>query len=177
MKFFFTSDTHFGQERTLNLSKRPFQTVEEMDKVLIENWNKTVSKDDFVFHLGDFGDYNRVKELNGSIILVAGNYEWDMTKEKALEYGFYGFSPFKEECTISINEYHVAMVHRPQDLKNRNISDYNLNLFGHVHKLQMIKEYGVNVGSDCHNYTPIDFDTILFYHDAILHYYDDDALR
>ena len=39
---FYTSDTHFGSERALNLSKRPFNTVEEMDWKLIENWNKVV---------------------------------------------------------------------------------------------------------------------------------------
>lgn len=177
MKFFFTSDSHFGQERTLKMSKRPFESVEEMDKTLIDNWNKTVTKDDIVFHLGDFGDLNTVKKLNGSIILVAGNYERDLTKEQALEYGFYNFSPYKEECSVSINEYSIAMTHRPQDLTNRTLTDFKLNLFGHVHKLQMVRTYGLNVGCDCHNYAPIDLDTVLFYHNAINHYYDEDALR
>ena len=34
-KIWFTSDTHFSSERTLELSKRPFKSVEEMDKILI----------------------------------------------------------------------------------------------------------------------------------------------
>ena len=39
-KWFATSDTHFGAERTLELSRRPFRNVGEMDLTLISNWNK-----------------------------------------------------------------------------------------------------------------------------------------
>ena len=38
----FTSDTHFGAKRTLELSRRPFNTVREMDLEMISNWNKRV---------------------------------------------------------------------------------------------------------------------------------------
>ena len=36
---FFTSDTHFGQERALTLSMRPFDSVDEMDITIIKNIN------------------------------------------------------------------------------------------------------------------------------------------
>ena len=39
----------------------------------------------------------------------------------------------------------------------------------------MIKPYGLNVGTDCHNYDPINLETVLTYHDAILNYYDEDV--
>ena len=74
MKRFFTSDTHFGAERTRTLFKRPFSSIKEMDKSIIKNWNKKVKKEDLVYHLGDFGDFNKVKKLNGKIILILGNY-------------------------------------------------------------------------------------------------------
>ena len=45
-KIWFTSDTHFSSERTLELSKRPFRSVEEMDKILIENWNSVVGENE-----------------------------------------------------------------------------------------------------------------------------------
>lgn len=73
MKIWFTSDTHFRSERTLQLSKRPFNSVEEMDQTMINNWNKVVSEHDIVFHLGDFGNYEVSKRLNGNIILIFGN--------------------------------------------------------------------------------------------------------
>lgn len=74
-KVFFTADTHFGSERTLTLSRRPFKTVEEMDETLINNWNSVVDKNDIVYHLGDFGNYEIVKRLNGKVTLIWGNYE------------------------------------------------------------------------------------------------------
>ena len=63
---YFTSDTHFGSQRTLELSKRPFANVGEMDFALMTNWNKTVSQEDVVYHLGDFGNYNMAQYLNGT---------------------------------------------------------------------------------------------------------------
>ena len=54
MAIFFTSDTHFGDHRTLNIHKRPFASVAEMDAAMIEAWNATVGDADDVWHLGDF---------------------------------------------------------------------------------------------------------------------------
>lgn len=75
MSTYFTSDTHFGSERTLELSKRPFASVKEMDDTMISNWNKIVTNNDYVYHLGDFGNYEVVPKLNGKITLIWGNYE------------------------------------------------------------------------------------------------------
>ena len=50
---FFTADTHFGDYRTINIQRRPFATVDEMDALLIANWNAVVGIDDEVWHLGD----------------------------------------------------------------------------------------------------------------------------
>lgn len=78
---FFTSDTHFGHANIIRLCNRPFQNVEEMNEVLIENWNKVVSKDDTVFHLGDFAFggssvWNSIiPRLNGHINLIIGNHD------------------------------------------------------------------------------------------------------
>lgn len=42
MTVLFTSDTHFGDHRPLNIGKRPFASVAEMDAALIANWNALV---------------------------------------------------------------------------------------------------------------------------------------
>lgn len=173
---YFTSDTHFNQERTLRLSKRPFKTIDEMNEKLIENWNKTVGEDDIVYHLGDFGDYNFAKKLNGKIILVKGNYErHDMIPSIILKHK-YGFSEVYNYIDNEyINGYYISMVHEPSRLKDMEISDKKINLFGHIHKLQMAKRCGLNVGSDCHNFTPVSFDDMLFWHNAIVNYYNDEV--
>lgn len=164
-KIWFTSDTHFGSERTLELSKRPFKTVEEMDKTIIDNWNLVVGKDDVVYHLGDFGCYERVKELNGNIILICGNYEIDDIDNKfesncnnfidyALNLGFNSisiseyFNPTGNySIWVDIKDEHciINMVHKPSDLSNIfSLNEYNL--FGHIHGLQRVKKRGLNVG-------------------------------
>jgi len=160
MKTWFTSDTHFGSERTLQLSKRPFKTVNEMDNVIITNWNNRVSEDDTVYHLGDFGDYEVRHKLNGKIILIKGNYE-EMDNLNGV------FSEVLNCCSIELNRKQVFLNHYP----SKHHSD-QFNLFGHVHKLCMIKQYGLNVGTDCHNFCPIDVETVKFYQNAIENHYD-----
>lgn len=59
------------------------------------------------------------------------------------------------------------MTHEPENCKKD-----RFNLFGHVHQLCMVKKYGLNVGTDCHFFKPIDIDTVLFYKNAIQNHYD-----
>ncbi len=80
---FYTGDSHFGHEGMLTFGNRPFASIAEMDRTLIDLWNSTVGKDDIVYHLGDFafglGDAGRVqsifKQLNGRKYLVLGNHD------------------------------------------------------------------------------------------------------
>ena len=84
-KIWFTADTHFGQKRTLELSRRPFKSVADMDMTLFVNWENTVGHNDVVVHLGDFGDPWYVEEgertslitlLPGrAIYFLPGNYD------------------------------------------------------------------------------------------------------
>ena len=53
-KIFFIADTHFGDKNIIKYEGRPFKDVEEMNNVLIENWNNTVSCMDTIFVVGDF---------------------------------------------------------------------------------------------------------------------------
>lgn len=190
-KIWFTSDTHFGSERTLNLSKRPFKSVVEMNETIINNWNSVVDKDDIVYHLGDFGDYDYVKELNGNIILICGNYEMKDIKEYKINLGFIqhlldlGFYDVLIDG-IEFISYHsvwfgydgkmhqLNMTHEPSKLPNVYMKN-GFSLFGHIHGLQKVKRRGLNVGVDCHNYYPIDLDTVMFYKKGIEEFYDNEV--
>ncbi len=44
MSVFFTADTHFGDHRTINISRRPFANTAEMDEALVERWNAAVPR-------------------------------------------------------------------------------------------------------------------------------------
>ena len=56
---FFISDTHFGHANMLQFTNydgtrmRPFDSIEELDELMIENWNKMVKPTDKIYHLGD----------------------------------------------------------------------------------------------------------------------------
>ena len=180
MAIYFTSDTHFGSQRTLELSKRPFTSVEEMDRVMIDNWNSVVGKDDIVYHLGDFGNYDIIKQLNGMVVLIYGNYEVDDSKKNPELYseliskGFHNVLDWEDEqYDFEINGNLICMAHKPTAIMDTDTD--KIHLFGHIHKLQMVKKRGLNVGVDCHNFTPIDLDTVIFYHNAIQKYYDKDV--
>lgn len=166
----FTSDTHFGQERTLTLSKRPFRDVNHMDRELIRNWNSVVKEGDVVYHLGDFGSKETaadvIRQLNGStIFLILGNYDGEdilseLTKDPRV-------AIIESGHPIVIGGVEMKLIHEPEK-----ITGDDFYLFGHVHQLQMIKEGALNVGTDCHNYTPIGKDTVMFYYNAITKHYD-----
>lgn len=176
-KIWLTSDTHFGHQRTLELSKRPYRSVEEMDKDMIKKWNQIIGKKDTVYHLGDFGNFDILNQLNGNVILLFGNYEVDYFKNKRninikqylISKGFKDV--YTENClTITLNNKKYNIVHEPLNT----VGD-EFYLFGHIHKLQMVKKNGLNVGVDCHNFYPIDIGTIEFYRNAIENHYDNEV--
>ena len=47
----FTSDHHFGHAGALGLYERPFASVAEMDRQMIDRWNSVIGPDDEVRHL------------------------------------------------------------------------------------------------------------------------------
>ncbi len=161
---FFTADTHFGSARVMELSKRPFESVKDMDWTMAKNWNSTVSDNDVVYHLGDFGDPEIVKYLKGDIRLISGNYD---TTEILKELTESGVTIMGDSHRIIVNGQILSLRHTPTK------SEDAFTLFGHIHKLQMVKRYGLNVGVDCHDYTPIDEKTVLFFKNAILQHYDE----
>lgn len=184
-KIFFTSDTHFNQQRTLELSRRPFNSLNEMNETMIKNWNKVVGKNDIVIHLGDFGDYRFREFLNGKIYLIFGNYEendinsGNITMEDLVKFGFDAIYP---ECSHYLMLYSIVkgkifnVAHRPT-LLPKIINENQYNLYGHIHALQKVKRYGLNVGVDCNNFTPLSLDDVEFYTNAIKKFYDDDVFN
>ena len=163
----------FGQERSRIISKRPYNSVEEMTEDLIAKWNETVKPEDTVYHLGDFGLYKYRKLLNGKIVLICGNYEDDMSDEELYEYGF--DEVHRGTYSIKYNDTIITMQHEPYKIRDKRHLNKSgvINLFGHLHKLCLAKEYGVNVGVDLHNFKPIDIDTIMFYVNGIKNIYED----
>lgn len=85
---FFISDTHFGHANMLKFTNwdgsrmRPFNSIEELDELMIENWNKMVKPTDKIYHLGDVcykcGNRDQImSRLNGEKVLIKGNHDKD----------------------------------------------------------------------------------------------------
>jgi calcineurin-like phosphoesterase family protein len=166
MNVFITSDTHFGEERTLQLSKRPFSSVEEMDWEMVKQWNALVTDKDTVYHLGDFGNPKMLQHLKGErVYILPGNYDKEPTITKLEEDS--RVIIIKNNFLLMLENIAFRLIHAPEEGEG-----IDFFLFGHIHKLQMVKENGLNVGVDCHSFKPIDAKTALFYRNAIVNHYD-----
>lgn len=166
---FFTSDTHFGHANIIRFCNRPFQNVEEMNEVLIENWNKVVSKDDTVFHLGDFAFggssvWNSIiPRLNGHINLIIGNHD-----RKNLRQGYMSFFDMVvPQLQIEIEDTSIYLNHYPFLCYGGSYRGV-WQLFGHVHsgpgadgldisRLRVLLPTQYDVGVDNNNFTPISY--------------------
>lgn len=80
-RVWFTSDWHLGHKRIIELCRRPFDSVEQMNAEIIENHNALVEETDVVWMLGDMimGDIeaglNLVSKINGRKHLICGNHD------------------------------------------------------------------------------------------------------
>lgn len=156
MTTWFTADTHFGHANIIKYSKRPFSDVNEMDAILINNWNKVVQPEDYVYHLGDFSFrdteyyFNR---LNGIIILVEGNHDKITYRNKELFYKYY-----QGLLEINISGQEIVLCHYAMKVWNK--SHWGAwHLYGHSHGSlpDDPNSLSFDVGVDCHNYRPISF--------------------
>ena len=82
MARYLISDLHLDHDNIIDYCDRPFDNVEEMNQVLIENWNRTVSNDDIVFFVGDLGHFANdddlrywLERLNGRTVFIEGNHD------------------------------------------------------------------------------------------------------
>jgi len=81
---FTIGDLHLKHANIINYCSRPFlfSQVNEMDQVIIKNWNYTVKPDDYVFFIGDLCctldkkiPEQFLKMLNGHITFIEGNHD------------------------------------------------------------------------------------------------------
>lgn len=167
---FFTSDTHFYHESIIKFCNRPFDSVEDMNEKLIENWNSVVGKKDSVFHLGDFcfGGANKWNEmidrLNGKIYLILGNHDMQNYNKKSLE----KFKQVETQMIINIQKQKIILNHYPF-LCYPGSYNNDLQFFGHVHtckngstgvdtpRLEHLLKTQYDVGVDNNDYKPVNF--------------------
>lgn len=177
VNIWFTSDTHFNHNNIIRFCNRPWNTVEEMDKALIENWNSVVKPDDIVFHLGDFAFAPNSKwktllqALNGKIYLIVGNHDEIRYPGHQI---FDMFEGVASQLVLTIDGRYVYLNHYPFLCYGGTYRGENqavIQLYGHVHsgpryegkdtsRLEMTFPYQYDVGVDNNNYTPVSWSQI-----------------
>jgi calcineurin-like phosphoesterase family protein len=149
---FFTSDTHFGDHRVLNLYPRPFPTVAEMDAELIARWNAVVGEADEVWHLGDFARTARaaaalLPQLNGAKHLVLGNN--DPPAVQSL-----GWSSVSHYVETVVDGASLVLCHYPFRSWN-GMHRGAMNLHGHSHGRLKPLPRQYDVGVDVRDFRPM----------------------
>lgn len=137
-RIYFISDTHFSHKSIMQYSKRPWQTVEEMDEALIQNWNAVVPQiDAHVFHLGDFGFGHPedmadiLRRLNGNKYLLLGNHDRNVNAK--MKDAFIWVKDYYELMVLDNDrKQKIVLCHYP--LGSWNVCHYgSWNLHGHCH--------------------------------------------
>lgn len=167
---YFTSDLHFGHDRRFIYEPRGFNSIQEMNESLVENWNKTVKDDDIVYVLGDFflgTDLSFVNDtlfkFNGKVHLVLGNHdtpakvELYQSHEKILSICY--------ATQIKYRKRFFYLSHYPTLTANLETNPKHAlcNLFGHTHSKNKFFEdrlYMYNVAVDAHNNFPVSIEQV-----------------
>jgi calcineurin-like phosphoesterase family protein len=148
MNTYFISDPHFGHNNIRRFERTQFASIEEHDSFIIDQVNSIVKPQDILYILGDLGELEKVRLLNGRKILIMGNHD-SKTKTQYLGY-------FAEVYDTPIYfSKTILLSHIPQPV-TQNI----LNVHGHLHGSYINKPNYVNLSIDVIKYRPISADQL-----------------
>jgi len=153
------ADTHFGHKGMCTFTDndgvklRPFETVEEMDEVLVANWNNVVKPHDKVYHLGDVVINRRalvtLVRLNGTKVLIKGNHDI---------FNLADYSPYFKDIRAYKVLDNIICSHIP--LHPYCKARFKGNIHGHTHTNKMEDPWYQSVCVEQINYTPISWEAV-----------------
>jgi len=153
-------DLHLGHATIIRFCGRPFpcDRVEEMDEVLIANWNRTVGEGDRVLFLGDL-TYNRTGaalrrytgRLTGHITYIRGNHDA-------------GIRHARDRLVVEADGVRFLLLHNPR-YAPRDFDGWIIH--GHTHNNDLYTypflDFGtrrVNVSADVVGFCPLPLSSI-----------------
>jgi calcineurin-like phosphoesterase family protein len=169
MQTFFTSDTHFDDAFAIEYFSRPFQSVDEINAVMVERWNKVVTDEDTVYHLGDFTPQDMshftkwANQLNGNLRILPGNMDQLWLKDFVASEKVQVMAPL-----VALEFSEIGKAGQPQvivlchySMQVWYLSNHgSWHLFGHTHgKLKGIGK-SFDVGVDCKDFGPLSLDQV-----------------
>lgn len=177
MTTYFSSDFHFSHANIILYCRRPFANIDEMNFVLIKQFNSVVGKDDSTYIVGDFSLSEKavpifLPRLNGKKILISGNHDktfighkkHDVAIKRYLEYGF-------EEVLMETRIGPFLVNHLPYETDERHGDKYasyhpknngSWLVHGHCHgSMGRVHGRQIDVGVDCNDYKPVSLEALL----------------
>ncbi|WP_267643703.1 metallophosphoesterase [Haloarchaeobius amylolyticus] len=164
---YLVSDLHLDHGNIIEYCDRPFDSVEEMNETLVENWNTVVDPGDEVLFGGDLtisydeGDLlHWLEALNGELVFLVGNH--DGTVFDSLDgVGFF------EHYQFEYGGHRFYAVHDPVDAPP-NVPGWVLH--GHHHnnwpdEFPFVdpEERRVNFSVELLDYRPLAMETLVSY--------------
>lgn len=163
-KIYFIADTHLSHNNIIKYCNRPFNNIADMNETIINNWNKVVTNNDIVYHLGDFtinhdGLKEVVSKLNGKIYLIRGNHDGKSIKF----YNNIGLEVLPTQTKL--DKYKLILSHKP--LMDKQIPIGYKNIHGHIHNVKLNPEFNeeihICVSVEMINYKPISISEVKTY--------------
>ena len=167
---YYTSDLHLGHENVIFFDKRPFKDRDEMDRVLIDNWNSRVEKDDTVYIVGDFcyrSGYSAdwyLKKMKGHKVLIIGNHDGAVLKNSV---ALSMFDSVEKMMEIKDGDKRICLCHYP-------IAEWDgffhetWHIYGHIHNNKNAsndymknQKRALNAGCMINSYMPVSFDELV----------------
>lgn len=174
-QIYFSSDLHFNHSRDFVYEPRGFSSIEEMNEVIIQNFNKIVTPKDDLYLLGDImlggprgleSGINLFKRLPGKIHLIFGNHDTTrrcnamMDVDNVIEICGYA-------AMLKYHKYHFYLSHYPTVTTNfdddKPLKQKVLSLSGHTHSKEKFNAMtgSYNVAVDAHNCYPVSIEKII----------------
>lgn len=152
---------------------RPFTSTEEMDEVMISNWNSVVRPQDKVYHLGDIAMCNSTmlraifSRLNGEKILIKGNHDRGPLSLYCELFKDVRGSYMLNKLVLTHIPIHAASLLRWRGNIHGHLHNYTVKAPGFINSMGVIM-YTDSVDDPKYecvsveriNYTPIPFETI-----------------
>jgi len=164
---YFTGDQHFGHTNIIKHCKHPFDSVDQMDRFLLEMWEAYVSDNDTVYILGDLFFRNTVpseeylNKMCGKKHLIVSNHDKDWIKKiDVLKY----FESVSYMAEISDGSHKITLCHYPMMAWNGAAKGSYL-VYGHIHnntdaeyfRLLRSMPNALNAGVDINHFRPVTF--------------------
>lgn len=158
---FFTSDEHYGHENMLKFCNRPFVSLDEQMKRMIERHNDKVSRGARVYHLGDIFwrtlpvevAFDIMSQLKGQHFFIYGNHDELMEGDPRLRSRFVWCKNLAEVKPF-LAFPKIVLCHYAMRVWNGSHKG-SWHLYGHSHaQLPEPESLSFDCGVDGHNYEP-----------------------